>query len=170
MVIGVATAVVASGLGRFERWLFDSRDGHCKSSWHSNKDDCKQDWETWSEFFEGRDIFFGDYALAILLSLLFATASALITVYLSASTYIDSAKDVSASALVDRDGLYDDEDNNTSSAAEKPHPSPASKVMYFASGSGIPEVKSIMSGFTIRGFLGARTVVTKVSIFMSVFL
>lgn len=144
---------MASYLGRFERWLFDTRDGRCKSNWHSNKDAC-EDWETWSEFFEGHDIFFGDYALAIILSLFFATVSAIITVYLSASTHIDSSKDVSASALVEREDLQEE---------KQPQQSP-SKVMYFASGSGIPEVKSIMSGFTIRGFLGARTLITKVSL------
>lgn len=28
------------------------------------------------------------------------------------------------------------------------------KVMYFAAGSGIPEIKTLLSGFVIRGYLG----------------
>lgn len=49
-----------------------------------------------------------------------------------------------------------------------PSPSPSSpgqgekKVKYFAAGSGIPEVKTILSGFVIRGFLGIQTLWVKV--------
>lgn len=36
------------------------------------------------------------------------------------------------------------------------------KMKYFAAGSGIPEVKTILSGFVIRGFLGIQTLWVKV--------
>src|SRR3954463_11713361 len=35
------------------------------------------------------------------------------------------------------------------------------KVLYTAAGGGIPEVKTILSGFVIRKFLGLRTLVVK---------
>lgn len=35
-------------------------------------------------------------------------------------------------------------------------------IKYFAAGSGIPEVKTILSGFVIRGFLGIQTLWIKV--------
>jgi len=35
------------------------------------------------------------------------------------------------------------------------------KVLYTAAGSGIPEVKTILSGFVIRKFLGVRTLIVK---------
>lgn len=35
------------------------------------------------------------------------------------------------------------------------------KVLYTAAGSGIPEVKTILSGFVIRKFLGLRTLLVK---------
>jgi chloride channel 3/4/5 len=38
---------------------------------------------------------------------------------------------------------------------------PPRKVLYFASGSGIPEVKTILSGFVIRGYLGGSTLFVK---------
>ncbi|KAI8922971.1 chloride channel [Entophlyctis helioformis] len=38
---------------------------------------------------------------------------------------------------------------------------PARKVLFPAGGSGVPEVKTILGGFVIRGFLGVRTLVTK---------
>lgn len=34
-------------------------------------------------------------------------------------------------------------------------------MLYTAAGSGIPEVKTILSGFVIRKFLGLRTLVVK---------
>lgn len=45
-------------------------------------------------------------------------------------------------------------------ASEKPA-GPARKVMYFAAGSGIPEVKTVLSGFVIHGYLGGWTLFTK---------
>ncbi|ORX73507.1 hypothetical protein BCR32DRAFT_237654 [Anaeromyces robustus] len=36
------------------------------------------------------------------------------------------------------------------------------KIYCYAAGSGLPEVKTILSGFVIRGFLGLRTLITKV--------
>ncbi|KAJ3039865.1 hypothetical protein HK097_002725, partial [Rhizophlyctis rosea] len=35
------------------------------------------------------------------------------------------------------------------------------KVVYHAAGGGIPEVKTILGGFVIRGFLGVRTLLVK---------
>lgn len=37
----------------------------------------------------------------------------------------------------------------------------ARKVLFYAAGSGIPEIKCILSGFVIRGYLGGWTLVTK---------
>lgn len=35
------------------------------------------------------------------------------------------------------------------------------KVLYFAAGSGIPEIKTILSGFVIHGYLGGRVLFAK---------
>jgi hypothetical protein len=35
------------------------------------------------------------------------------------------------------------------------------KVMYFAAGSGIPEIKTILSGFVIKGYLGSVVLFVK---------
>jgi hypothetical protein len=40
--------------------------------------------------------------------------------------------------------------------------SSSQNIKYFAAGSGIPEVKTILSGFVIRGFLGIQTLWVKV--------
>lgn len=44
--------------------------------------------------------------------------------------------------------------------SQVPAPRPR-KIMYFAAGSGIPEIKTILSGFVIRGYLGSWTLLTK---------
>ncbi|OCF37887.1 voltage-gated chloride channel [Kwoniella heveanensis BCC8398] len=38
---------------------------------------------------------------------------------------------------------------------------PPRKVMFYAAGSGIPEIKTILSGFVIHGYLGGWTLITK---------
>ena len=35
------------------------------------------------------------------------------------------------------------------------------KIYCYAAGSGLPEVKTILSGFVIRGFLGLKTLIIK---------
>ncbi|KIR73629.1 voltage-gated chloride channel [Cryptococcus deuterogattii CA1014] len=40
-------------------------------------------------------------------------------------------------------------------------PEPSRKVMFYAAGSGIPEIKTILSGFVIHGYLGGWTLITK---------
>ena len=44
---------------------------------------------------------------------------------------------------------------------EEEIPDPPRKVMYYAAGSGIPEIKTILSGFVIHGYLGGWTLLTK---------
>lgn len=38
---------------------------------------------------------------------------------------------------------------------------PPRRIMYYASGGGIPEIKTILSGFVIRGYLGGSTLLVK---------
>jgi hypothetical protein len=53
------------------------------------------------------------------------------------------------------------DENNTNNMTPK-------QIKYFAAGSGIPEVKTILSGFVIRGFLGIQTLWVKVVSLVSV--
>lgn len=48
------------------------------------------------------------------------------------------------------------DDNNASAL-----PKPQTKIAYYSAGSGIPEVKVILAGFVIKGFLGIKTLVVK---------
>lgn len=52
--------------------------------------------------------------------------------------------------------------NFTAPETDKPdRPQPKRKTMYYAAGSGIPEIKTILSGFVIHGYLGGRVLFTK---------
>lgn len=42
-----------------------------------------------------------------------------------------------------------------------PTPKPQTKIAYYSAGSGIPEVKVILAGFVIKGFLGIKTLFVK---------
>lgn len=111
----------------------------------------------------------------------FATVASTLTIYLSASTSVYSSKD---SPSVPHPGLSPDypalnfassrsmsyassiSSSSTSIYQDRhtkipvPHKR-GRKVMFFAAGSGIPEIKCILSGFVIRGYLGSWTLATK---------
>lgn len=53
----------------------------------------------------------------------------------------------------------DTKDNNVDSS--QPQSAPAGKTMYMAAGSGIPEIKTILSGFVIPNFLDVKVLLVK---------
>lgn len=168
-IVGCLTAIFAFGIVRTEAWLFDFRDGYCISGWQKTKRMCcpsddilsantflqlwkKQphndlctDWRTWAEILNGsvaKDSFIVDYLSQIVIGLCFAFISTLLTVYVSSSANVVSSKDGGILKLPDTKNIH-------------------RKVAYYAAGSGIPEVKTILSGFVIRGYLGLHVLFTK---------
>jgi chloride channel 3/4/5 len=100
-----------------------------------------------------------------------AWISAILTVYLTASTRFQDAEVV----VTDRSGQAVSTTQSqpplsestplvskprTTAPATKPSPPPA-RILYFAAGSGIPEIKTILSGFVIKGYLGSVTLFVK---------
>jgi len=82
--------------------------------------------------------------------------SAFLTIRFTASTSFVGRKDSGVlSPWFSRDSKA--KTSTTTMNAEK-----SRIVLYFAAGSGIPEVKTILSGFVIHGYLGARTLAVKV--------
>lgn len=157
------------------QWSFKS------SSPDSSNGSCP-DWRLWTDLFPhglSQSIRI-EYLVYIFFSLLFAGLSSFLTVYLSRSTQIHASNNVE----------FDSNDSSStihaSSHASNPVPNSACtsyfsflptsrkspqigsspkkvppKISYFAAGSGIPEVKCILSGFVIRGYLGLSTMLTK---------
>ncbi|CCL98708.1 uncharacterized protein FIBRA_00712 [Fibroporia radiculosa] len=181
-IVGLLTAVVAFLIVRSEQWLFDIKEGYCREGWLMARRFCcavKDDsayrsslpespcpaWRTWADVFgpmvkEGNRMGFEaemvEYVAYALVALSLAVVSSLLTLNLTASTSFVTRKDsgVLSPEFADLD------------AGVKTLPAPARseqrrKVLYYAAGSGIPEIKTILSGFVIHGYLGGRTLFTK---------
>lgn len=92
--------------------------------------------------------------------ILFATASALV-VKLSRTSPVDPDK-ASASTEPSWVTTAREQRGLRRSRSKDAQMRKKRKVIYTAAGSGIPEVKTILGGFVIRGFLGIRTLLVKV--------
>ncbi|CAL1706418.1 unnamed protein product [Somion occarium] len=189
IIVGFLTAVIAFLIARGEQWLFDLKDGYCGSAWYKAKRFCcpqydEQDyilaaftslslhesetcasWRSWAQVFspvaDASDwIYFEaeafEYIVYAVLALVMAITSSLLTIYLTASTSFITRKD----SGVLSETFAEDDDNGK---VDPPVPGSEQKrrVLYYAAGSGIPEIKTILSGFVIHGYLGGRTLFTK---------
>ncbi|KAI0267130.1 chloride channel [Gloeopeniophorella convolvens] len=176
-IVGFLTAVTAFLIARSEQWLFDIKGGYCGTGWWKAHRFCcpsiSEDrafayrasgacnaWVPWEEALSkgGTEIsrsLIGHSAYAFF-ALLLAFVSSILTIYLTASTSFVTRKD---------SGVLSPDFDTPTEGAKAPAPPvehPARrKVMYYAAGSGIPEIKTILSGFVIHGYLGGRTLFTK---------
>ena len=98
-----------------------------------------------------------------------ATLASTLTIYLTCSEHFITSKD-SAFLTDTRPPTAAATPDATERTSLLPHspavsedegPKPTRKVLYYAGGSGIPEIKTILSGFVIHGYLGGRTLFTK---------
>ncbi|KAF8906489.1 chloride channel [Gymnopilus junonius] len=173
-IVGFLTALVAFMVVRSEQLLFDLKEGYCFRSWWKAKRFCCPQlvdndfirtsinnpladlcpaWRTWSAAFvsdHNNEDSAMEYVFYTCIALLLALVSCLLTIYLTASTTFTTRKEMPT--LVD---------SNSGSKSSKVIQEPKRKEMYYAAGSGIPEIKTILSGFVIHGYLGGRTLFTK---------
>ncbi|KAJ7647251.1 chloride channel [Roridomyces roridus] len=159
-IVGFLTAIVAFLIIRAEQWLFDLKEGYCRDAWWKAHrfccpevvDDLAQEcpaWHTWSELLLSRGASgeeFVEYISYSTIALALASLSCFLTLFLTNSTTFATRKDSGVLAP----GFGD----TTGQASKR-------KIMYYAAGSGIPEIKTILSGFVIHGYLGGRTLFTK---------
>lgn len=163
-VVGILTAIVAYLVIKSEQWLFDIKEGYCETAWYLSKQFCCPGrdvvetcpaWTEWADVLDkgGNELERGfvEYIPYTVIALTLALVSCLLTLNLTKSTTFSTRKD---SGVLSND--FVDEADGTLKPAE-----PKRKIMYYAAGSGIPEIKTILSGFVIHGFLGGRTLFTK---------
>ncbi|THH28756.1 hypothetical protein EUX98_g5452 [Antrodiella citrinella] len=81
-----------------------------------------------------------------------AGLSSLLTIHLTSSDSFVTRKESAVLSTT----LAESEESLKAKANE-----PKRRVLFYAAGSGIPEVKTILSGFVIHGYLGGRTLFTK---------
>ncbi|KAF9450421.1 hypothetical protein P691DRAFT_810365 [Macrolepiota fuliginosa MF-IS2] len=168
-LVGFLTALVAFLVVRGEQWLFDLKEGYCSDAWWKSRRFCCfglvqtgrlkgieeacPAWQTWSETFSQQrgTAELVEYISYTSIALLLASVSSVLTLYLTNSTTFTTRKE---------SGVLKPEFADPRTPAD-PSLTPKRKVMYYAAGSGIPEIKTILSGFVIHGYLGGRTLFTK---------
>lgn len=185
-IVGFLTAVIAFMIVRSEQWFFDIKEGYCSAGWLKAKRFCCPrydetttlllspfstvtqgpscgEWRTWADVFvpvaEANDWIRAElfeYLIYAVLALSMAVVSSLLTIHLTASSSFSTRKN---------SGVLSDafaENAEGQKVAKAPTTAdPKRKVLYYAAGSGIPEIKTILSGFVIHGYLGGRTLFTK---------
>ncbi|CAH7688589.1 chloride channel [Phakopsora pachyrhizi] len=127
------------------------------------------DWRRWSDLWSSSPSTtqWTSKLVFIFISLALAGLSSVLTVYFSRSTTVIS-NSIEPKITKSQTGLNEGLMSESSRSPDLDDiPSQASlslqtkKVSYFASGSGIPEIKCILSGFVIVGYLGAGTLIVK---------
>lgn len=175
-LVGCLTACVAYFVDVTETSIFDIKEGYCKEGWYFNRRTCCfgeghcPSWRTWGETLKvpGLGEQWVDLAVYVVLVVLFAVASCVLT--LTTKTVIPSSFSLSTldeNLAADSQQPAGDADNDARERGSSPA-EPATGVQnsstmiyYPAAGSGVAEVKVILSGFVVHGYLGVRTLVVK---------
>ncbi|KAJ4251438.1 hypothetical protein NW762_011421 [Fusarium torreyae] len=145
--IGLLTAAVAAVVDVSVETVADWKDGYCTSNIFSNRRKCCsfegncQAWKPWTESY------ISAYVIYVGLSLAFGIIAGGVTMT-TKTTLVATAPE---------------NDSSNKSATELPGPADKSggKVMYMASGSGIPEIKTVLSGFVIPHLFDLKVLVVK---------
>ncbi|ROT40364.1 hypothetical protein SODALDRAFT_321732 [Sodiomyces alkalinus F11] len=173
-VCGVIIALIAYGVNVSESVIFDFKDGYCGRAWYLNEKKCCprglcDDWRPWSEVLNGKP--FGnvwtEYAVYYVLVLTLASLSCLMT--LTTKTVVPSAYRMTtfdenlAAERVPSNNPADENQNDGNSSPSRPAEESIIPPMiyYSAAGSGVAEVRVILSGFILHGFLGLKTLIVK---------
>ncbi|PNY29337.1 H(+)/Cl(-) exchange transporter 3 [Tolypocladium capitatum] len=174
---GVIIALIAYTVDVAESTVFDYKDGYCARAWYLDEKKCCphgpcEDWENWTEALNYHP--FGakwtEFSVYLMCVIGFAVLSCWIALW--TKTVVPSAyrlttldENLAAEGLPQ---LADDVHNDTASPRQQIEESPP-MVYYSAAGSGVAEVRVILSGFVLHGFLGLKTLVIKmVSLIFSV--
>jgi chloride channel 3/4/5 len=178
-IIGVVTAALAYFVDVTESSIFDIKRGFCRDAWYLSRTSCCagehtcDSWRTWSKIIQPSrvsDVHI-DYLVFILGSIVLAVLACFITLYSKTvvPSQIASTFDENLGAVKQ---VVNDDGEEDKSAGVQPlveqNPLPAS-IYYSAAGSGVAEVKVILSGFVLHGYLGVRVLILKtVALILSV--
>ena len=177
-IIGCITACIAFFVNISETSVFDYKEGFCKEGWYFSKRKCCYgqnhcpSWETWGQRMsatgiERRWIDFVSYVFFVIVFSVGACVLTLLTKTEIPSVFSLSTLDENLGAdklkhPVDSDEMSQKANaDHTEIEAEAVSAKPGTMVYYPAAGSGVAEVKVILSGFVVHGYLGLRTLVVK---------
>ncbi|KAK4232136.1 putative chloride channel protein [Podospora fimiseda] len=169
-LVGFIVAVLAYIVNVGEATVFDFKDGYCTTRWYYSEKMCCPHgactaWRDWGEVLNGFP--FGErwteYVVYIVAAIILASLSCLIT--LTTKTVVPSAyrlttldENLAAESAVDPLSLNDEDVSPRQSRVEVAAPP---MIYYSAAGSGVAEVRVILSGFVLHGFLGLKTLLIK---------
>ena len=172
-IIGCLTACVAYFVDVTETSIFDVKEGFCKERWFLSKRKCCfvqvdcPSWRTWGDAMEftGLERESIDLIAYVVSVVIFAVASCLLT--LTTKTVVPSS--ISLSTLDENLGADSQKHKGEMDAhsplspSQSPLETPIATTMiyYPAAGSGVAEVKVILSGFVVHGYLGVQTLLIK---------
>ena len=172
-VIGCLTACIAYFVDVTESSIFDLKEGYCRDAWYWSRDKCCleeescPDWRTWSEIIQPSQIdsIWMDYMAFVLGCVALSIIACYIT--LQSKTVMPSNvqlspldENLSVEPRVVRDaGEESDPKQHSQSSPTTDTPTPW--TYYSAAGSGVAEVKVILSGFVLHGYLGVKTLFIK---------
>ncbi|RMD43354.1 hypothetical protein DV735_g1738, partial [Chaetothyriales sp. CBS 134920] len=166
-IIGCLTAAIAYFVDVTESTIFDLKRGFCRGAWYHGRSACCNGlkhcdrWWSWSQLVspDGEDTVWIDFVAFNIGVITLALISCFVTLFSKTvvPSHIASTLDENLGAVSQHPGLDDDKDHHAASATQNP---PAN-VYYSAAGSGVAEVKVILSGFVLHGYLGLRTLCLK---------
>ncbi|POS84760.1 hypothetical protein EPUL_003118, partial [Erysiphe pulchra] len=166
-VVGFFTAIVAYLINVSEARVFDWKEGFCRSGlFFTHKQCCPQnslcdDWNSWSNLLHLP--YLSDEILNFLVFVCFVITYSTLACLMTLSTKIIIASSYQMTIL-DRNLNTSNEYETSTEVCFPKHKAnePAIPMSFYPiSGSGVAEVRVILSGFVLHGFLGVRTLAIK---------
>ncbi|KAK5034693.1 hypothetical protein LTR13_006349 [Exophiala sideris] len=179
-LIGIATAGIAYFVDVTESSIFDIKRGFCRDAWYLGRVNCCAGerscdrWRTWSQLIRpsGLDEESIDFIAFVIGCVTLATLSCFFTLY--SKTVVPSTiastfdEDLSAKKTTYNKNTNDESQKAGEQSLTEEESGPPN-VYYSAAGSGVAEVKVILSGFVLHGYLGLRVLLIKtVALILSV--
>ncbi|KAL1792087.1 hypothetical protein ACET3X_009838 [Alternaria dauci] len=163
VVIGILTACIAFVVDIAVATVSDWKVGYCPGHPFRNREACCTPRKAESSLLHPNQVeecgmwqeWTGDYASGFAIYVAMALVFGILS---SGATMLTKTTLPSAS---DTPGSTTKSNGHGNDMPTTPTIAPGGKVMYMASGSGIPEIKTILSGFSIPSFLSLRVLVVK---------
>ncbi|KAJ5039052.1 uncharacterized protein L3040_006723 [Drepanopeziza brunnea f. sp. 'multigermtubi'] len=171
-VVGFLTAVIAYVVDVSEAPVYDWKDGYCSDGFLLSEKRCCPEgarcdaWKSWSTFvtIPGVSKEFVEFGIFVILVVAFSAISCLMTLTTKTiipSTYHISTLDENLAATSRRPDDLPQQDGTTNPNLAPDQAVAPPMVYYSAAGSGVAEVRVILSGFVLHGFLGVKTLFIK---------
>lgn len=175
-IIGFFTSLIAYFVNVSEASIFDVKLGRCEGGWYFSQKKCClgaeecSEWRTWGDQLHvtGVEKESIDFIAHVFFTVLFSTGACLLTLMtktvmpsaFSLSTFDENLGAENRRPPGDVDIL--DADGGASPTQNlEVEDMQGTTVYYPAAGSGVAEVKVILSGFVVHGYLGVKTLVVK---------